>query len=138
MGDRNRMLAEGWRELAGLRVGMVAENGEVAVEPDRPPHAGWRFEGANTGGWRSDWLPDLNSRANWGHWLAWASERLPGLRVGQCGDGGPWTAYTVARCYKGVLPQALLGVYMKTYGEQSCSPPSVLAWWEAEQEARNG
>jgi hypothetical protein len=112
------MLATAWRDLAGGHVGMVTDAGECLVEV--ASHcADARFEGPNTGGWRSDWLPDPDAPANWGVWLAWA----------QRDRGG-----TPARVINKTLPYELLRWYVWSTlrAGRHTLPPSVLAWWEVE------
>lgn len=118
------LLAQAWMSLVPPAQGMVVRSTwgkRLAVRG---------CEGTIAG----SWYADLDSPANWGHWLAWTEERVPGVRLGRDDMAEAWEALRGGAVYKGTVPRALLGLFMKVYGEMPTFPPSVLAWWKAEQE----
>ena len=147
MNDDDRMLAEAWRDLAGWRVGMVSiaphpnsMGGVVVIARaqlwvyNEPEDRTFVWDLDTTG-----LLPDLDSPANWGHWLAWADRALDGILLYR--DGELW----VAEMYGGnafsngqMNPAAALLELAIREGVAGTEAPSVLAWWKAEQKANDG
>jgi len=155
MDERKRMLATAWRDLAGWSVGMVLSDGCVVV--------GWRRSEEIAGGWYIDvaerdgnvtvvspnlygfqHLPDPYAPANWGVWLdslqeEWAVNVNQTTRLGTHHfviDVGPGLYESDCRA------SALLGALCRAVALDSAAPdapppalpPSVTAWWEAEQQ----
>lgn len=142
--EQKRMLATALRDLIGWHVGMVtlcdhvvsvtASNGEPGVIPrlgttrhwpsclDDP----WELRGL---------LPDPEAQTNWGIWLAWAAERVHMLSVSVLSDGWlfsfPGPEQPVGQYASGLL-RAVVVVWLDT-PERGPLPPSVAAWWAAEQ-----
>ncbi len=124
MKTKDRMLAEAWRDLAGWHVGMVLHGfGPGRREPvtESMVRRMKRGEGCLAYGGAPYYLPALESPANWGHWAAWAEEHVPGVTV-------PRFRHDFARLL-------LRAAHIELRGEEGPgAPPSVLAWWKAEQE----
>lgn len=128
MDDRKRMLATAWRDLAGWKLWMV-----LGVGPGRwQGHAVVnkvmlrelaKGDGPLVHGTAECWLPDPDAPANWGVWLAWA-----------------WTEFKCGAMpippVDASLPVRLLKAVVEWRNEwaEPRLPPSVTAWWEAEQQ----
>lgn len=146
MDERKRMLATAWRDLAGWSVGMVTDDDDVVI-----------FGGERTSDIRSGCspfggepcthediceyaLPDPDAPANWGVWLAWMEKHLPGLRLGRDDMAEAWAASVDGIQHRGTPGAALMGLMCRWYEDKDVLvapeyvPPSVTAWWEAEQQ----
>lgn len=136
------MLATALRDLCGWHVGMelhalgLGMSGTV-VQIDDDGLVWVRNVDGKEYAWAKDsnrGLPALNSPANWGHWLAWFEERVPGTRLGRYDMAKNWYAKDdYDEVYGGSPPAALLGLWctMVDRAQALCAPvvpPSVLAW----------
>ena len=127
MTEQDKRLARAWLALVPWRVGMVDARGEVItgreinIDPMR--------------------IPDLNSPANWGHWLAWASEHAEGeggAALHNYGRGEVcarvWDVSGTRHQVRGSSPASVLLAAYVLATAKSALPPAVLDWWKHEQE----
>ncbi len=132
--DRDRMLAEAWRDLAGWQPGMMDEHGRARCGTCTRP-----IDHDAT-------LPALDSPANWGHWEDWCSQRGFTVEVSPSPytHGAPVEGWLItvdgrSSAMGKTRGEALLAALCvgrgDLFGETYELPPSVLAWWKAEQEA---
>lgn len=142
MNDRDRLLATALRDLCGWHVGMVTDDGYVIVDEGRTSEIepGCSWGGAPACGYtrlHEYDLPDLNSPANRGHWLAWCWERdvhtdvVPQSTKGHYAIG----VWPSGRHHVGPFATALLSALCESWTSLGLDepPPSVLAWWKHEQ-----
>lgn len=127
MDERKRLLATAWRDLAGWSVGMIDTDGEVC-----DGRVNWEEDEGR--------LPDPDAPANWGVWLAWVWRNTSG-HVRLDADGDWWCAQhtpesrkTHTETLRVLCPAHALLTLVCMVHERSGLPPSVTAWWEAEQE----
>ena len=119
------LLAQAWMALVPPQKGMVVRTtwGKRAVLDGGEDVAG-------------SWYVDLDSPANWGHWLAWALKRELSVEVvPQMPSGSGQLAINIDRLdhITGSFAEAFLRAIIATVVDPSDAaglPPSVLAWWK--------
>ncbi len=136
MDEQKRMLATAWRDLAGGAEGMVymAELGPGPLNRHVMDAESARRASVSTA-----WLPGPDAPPNWGVWLAWMEKHLPGLRLGRDDMAAAWTATVDGIQHRGTPGAALMGLMCRWYEDRDVLvspeyvPPSVTAWWKAQQ-----
>lgn len=117
--ERDRKLAEAWKSLAGLHVGMVMRNGQV-LDREAVERAS-RERGALVFCNGVLWLPELTSPSNWGIWYAWVQREI--------GKRPKWLDFDDG------LPYSLLAWYIEELDREGHSCPSeALPWWLGEDQ----
>lgn len=135
--SEDKMLATALRDLCGLRQDMIVvwprlDGREWRVADTEPASAESVQLHDRHGRWANSpahmLFPVLDAPANWGAWLAWMQQEV--------GQRPPWLDFDDA------LPYELLGWYVELTDRHrqqgivptTASPPSVTAWWQAQQE----
>jgi hypothetical protein len=128
MDEHKRMLAAAWRDLAGWSVGMVGIT-SVATQGCMVVMRGHEMK---VGGF---WLPDPDAPANWGVWMEWAAsdgDTTCPVELSLDEDGWSCSRGATGWHYGETPAAAVLGAFVLNVSRDGL-PPSVIAWWEAEQ-----
>ncbi len=138
MTAQEQRLATALRDLCGWHQGMMTEDGRALV---RVVDIGIVLaSGASDVKLVSSkdrtLRPALDAPANWGVWLAWAKNRWPydDVSMGFDEDGAWFRVGRHLEDGRASLPRAAMLCFTRALGAALAeAPPSVLAWWEAEQ-----
>jgi hypothetical protein len=130
--EQDQRLARAWLALAGWRVGMVDLIGQAFDSGGHEPD--WVTDAGNS----DSCLPDIDSPANWGHWLAWTAETFGDVSLHR--RDGVWSAETAEITSLHGTPAAVLMELYCNYCNyfEDDAHEAAREWWKHEMEESDG